>query len=84
MKGICPFKMFKDIAGKPGTGIHNIKWLNIIIIDNLITIVFAMVITNKYDIPFPLIIIGTYIAGILMHMLFGVQTQTLTYLGIQC
>ena len=84
MKGICPFKQFNDIFGLTGQGVHQHKVLNVIVIDNLITIAFAIFITYQFDIPFPLSIIGVYIVSILIHMLFGVQTKTLSYLGIKC
>ena len=84
MKGICPLKQFNDIFGLPGQGVHQYKLLNVIIIDNLMTIAAAIFITYYFDIPAPLSIIGVYIASIVIHMLFGVQTKTLTYLGIQC
>jgi len=84
MKGICPFKKFNDIFGFPGKGVHKHTLLNVIVIDNLIVISAAVFITYQFDVPFPLSIIGTYIVGIVIHMLFGVQTKTLTYLGIRC
>ena len=84
MKGICPFKQFNDIFGLPRQGVHQYKVLNVIVIDNLMTIALAIFITYQFDIPFPLSIIGVYIVSILFHMLFGVQTKTLSYLGIKC
>ena len=84
MKGICPFKQYSDLFGLPGQGNHKYTLFKVIVIDNLITIAAAVLITYQFDIPFPLSIIGLYVAGILMHMLFGVQTKTLTYLGIRC
>ena len=84
MKGICPLKEFNDIFGLPGQGVHKHTLFNVIVIDNLITIAVAVFITYQFDVPFPLSIIGTYIVSIVMHMLFGVQTKTLTYLGIKC
>ena len=84
MKGLCPLKNFNDIFGLPGKGVHKHTLLNVIVIDNLITIAAAVFITYQFDVPFPLSIIGAYIVSIVIHMLFGVQTNTLTYLGIQC
>ena len=84
MKGYCPFSVWKDIAGKPGTGSHIPTLLNVILLDNIVTIFAAIVVTYQFEIPFPVSIIGIYMIAILFHMLFGVQTQTLTYFGIRC
>jgi len=84
MKGICPFKQFNDIFGLAKQGVHQHKVLNVIMIDNLMTIAGAIFVTYQFDVPFPLSIISLYVIGILFHMLFGVQTETLTYLGIKC
>jgi len=84
MKGICPLKQYSDIFGKVGKGAHQHKVLNVIIVDNLLTIIGAIFVTYQFDIPFPISIISLYVIGILLHMLFGVQTETLPYLGIRC
>ena len=84
MKGICPFKQYSDLFGLAGQGVHKYTLFKVIVIDNLLVIAAAVLITYQCDIPFPLSIIGLYVAGILMHMLFGVQTKTLTYLGFKC
>ena len=84
MKGFCPFKEYSDIFGLSGTGVHSYKVLNVIILDNLLTIMAAVFVTYYFEIPFPISIVGMYVSGIIFHMLFGVQTQTLTYLGIKC
>ena len=84
MKGICPFKEYSDLFGLTGQGVHKHTLFNVIVIDNLMVIAFAIFLTYQFDIPFPISIIGVYIVGIILHMLFGVQTNTLTYLGIKC
>jgi len=84
MKGSCPLSAWNDIFGKPGQGAHSHKLLNVVLVDNLLTILGAVLLTHTWDIPFPLSIIGIYMCAILIHMLFGVQTRTLTYLGIKC
>ena len=81
MKGVCPLKQYNKLFGKVG---QRNKYLNVVGIDNMLTIIGAIFITYQFDIPFPLSIISIYVIGIVVHMLFGVQTQTLTYLGIHC
>ena len=84
MKDMCPFKQYSDLFGLAGQGVHKHTLFKVIVIDNLMTIALAMILTYQFDVPFPLSIIGIYTISILVHMLFGVQTDTLTYLGIRC
>ena len=84
MKGICPLNKWNDLFGLPGQGAHKYKVFNVIGVDNMMTIAGAIFVTNQYDIPFPISIIGLYVIGILLHMLFGVQTKSLTFLGVRC
>ena len=43
-----------------------------------------MFLTYMTKIPLVLTTIGILILGIIMHYLFGVETNTLKYLGITC
>jgi uncharacterized integral membrane protein len=81
---MCIFKEYSEVFGKVGGGLHKYKILNVIIVDNLATILLAIIVTYFIEIPFPLVIMACYLLGILLHYLFGVQTQTLTYLGLRC
>ena len=54
------------------------------ILDYFIAIFFAMFVTYMTKIPLVLTTIGVLIFGIIMHYLFGVETNTLKYLGISC
>ncbi len=81
MKDICPFKQYNELFGKVG---QRKKYFNVIGLDNIMTIAGAIFLTYQFDIPFPISIIGLYVIGILLHILFGVQTKTLTYIGISC
>ena len=84
MKGICPLNKWNDLFGLPGQGAHKYKVFNVIGVDNMMTIVGAIFLTYQFNIPFPLSIIGLYVIGIVLHMLFGVQTKSLTFLGVRC
>lgn len=81
---MCIFKQYSNIFGKVGEGVHKLKFMNVIVIDNLLTILLSTVISYFINIPFPIVIIGVYILSIIIHYLFGVQTKTLSYLGIKC
>tara|TARA_B100000745_G_C19899461_1_gene301259 strand:+ start:78 stop:335 length:258 start_codon:yes stop_codon:yes gene_type:complete len=84
MKIDCPFKQFSDIFGKPNTGIHKIKLGDTSIIDYFGTILGAMIISYYSEIPLVITTIVILIIGILFHLLFGVNTSSLKYLGIEC
>ena len=75
---------YKDIFGKVGEGVHKYRFLNTAMVDYYLTILFAMLLTYITDIPLILTTVGLLLLSILFHYLFGVQTNTLKYLGIKC
>lgn len=81
---MCIFSQYKDIFGKSGTGPHQYRFLNTALVDYSLTILGAILITYLTDIPLVLTTIGLFILGILLHYLFGVETNTLKYLRINC
>ena len=82
---MCIFSEYKDFFGKKGTGTHKYRFLkDTAILDYFIAILFAMFLTYMTKIPLVLTTIGVLILGIIIHYLFGVETNTLKYLGITC
>ena len=81
---MCIFSEYKNIFGKVGEGVHKYRFLNTAMVDYYLTILFAMLITYITDIPLLLTTAGLLLLSILFHYLFGVQTNTLKYLGIKC
>jgi len=81
---LCPFKSYKDLFGKPGTGYHAYKFKGTSIIDYFIIIASAFLITYLTDVPLVLTTIGLLILGIIFHVLFAVPSQVVTYLGLGC
>jgi len=82
---MCIFSEYKDLFGKSGKGVHGYRFLkDTAILDYFIAIFFAMFVTYMTKIPLVLTTIGVLIFGIIMHYLFGVETNTLKYLGITC
>ena len=71
------FCKYKDILGKPKTGLHSYRVLNVAIIDVLLTVLLAKFvqyyILEKYD--FWVILICTFILGVIMHRIFCVKTS---------
>ena len=67
---------YKDILGKPKEGIHSIRFMNISVIDVLLTILLAIII-QKYvfmETDILIILLGTFILGIIIHRIFCVKT----------
>ena len=80
----CPFKLYKDLLGIPDKGIHKYKFLNTAIVDYVLTLIGACITTYLTTIPLPLTTILWFIMGIIAHILFGVDTESLKFLGIKC
>ena len=78
-----PLKKYKDIFGKPGESIHQYRFLGTAISDYLLTILVAVVITYFTKIPLVLTTILAFLLGIVVHVIFGVETNTIRYLGIK-
>lgn len=78
-----PLKKYKDIFGKPGEGIHKYRFLGTAISDYLLTILAAVIITYFTKIPLVLTTIFAFVLGIVLHVIFGVETNTTRYLGFR-
>ena len=57
------------------------KLFDVILLDNIATIIFAMWLSQKINKPFPLVLIGIYILSIIIHYMFKVDTKTLRLLN---
>lgn len=71
MKELCKYK---NILGKPGTGVHSYRFMNIAIVDVLLTFLLAFVISYYTKYSFLYVSIILFILGIIMHRLFCVRT----------
>lgn len=81
---LCPFKNYKNIFGEPNKKIHSYRFMNVAIIDYGMSILFAIFLTYFTKVPLVLTTIGVLILGIILHMLFGVNTNSVKYLGLVC
>jgi hypothetical protein len=84
MKLNCIFDKYKNIFGKPGTGIHKYKLLNTAIVDYILSILLAILIAFLTKIPLVLTTISVFILGILAHILFGIDTDVVRFLKLNC
>ena len=80
----CPFYNNRNFFGEHNTGVHSYKFGNTAIVDYVSTLLLAGVISYMYMIPLDIITIFLFILGIILHVLFGVNTATIKYLGISC
>ena len=72
---------YKNIFGAPGTGVHQYKFKGTAIVDYVLTIAGAFIITYYTDIPLVITTIGLLLLGIILHYLFGIRSQAIQYLS---
>lgn len=80
----CPFSKYKNFFGKPNTGVHSYRFLNTAIVDYLLSIVLAIFITYLTSIPLVLTTISILLLGIILHALFGVNTNSVKFFKLNC
>jgi hypothetical protein len=65
---------YKNILGIPGQGPHSYRIFNIAIVDVLLTLILAYIISYIYKISFVKTSITLFILGIILHRIFCVRT----------
>jgi hypothetical protein len=80
----CSLSKYKDLFGASGTGVHSYRFMGIAAVDTIVTILIAIGITWLFKVPLDLSIIGMLIFSLIIHMVFGVETGALKYLGFSC
>jgi hypothetical protein len=65
---------YKDILGQPGKGLHKYRIFNIAIVDVILTIIVAYLISYFYKTHFFITLLILFILGIILHRLFCVKT----------
>ena len=65
---------FKDLFGKVGEGIHSYRFMNIAIVDVLMTIAGAAILSYLFNISLWMTLACAFASGIILHRLFGVRT----------
>ena len=72
---------YNNIFGYPGTGVHQYKFKGTAIVDYVLTIAGAFIITYYTDIPLVITTIGLLLLGIILHYLFGIRSQAIQYIS---
>lgn len=65
---------YKNALGEPGKGIHKYRLFGVAIMDVIMTIIGAFLISFFFKLPFWKCLIALFIAGIILHRLFCVRT----------
>jgi len=65
---------YKNIFGEVEKGVHSYRIFNIAIVDVLLTILAAFIISYYTNYNFGLILLFLFILGIIMHRIFCVRT----------
>jgi hypothetical protein len=71
---------YKNILGAPRTGLHSYRILDTAMIDYVDTILMSFAMAYFTKVPLVLSTIIMFILGILVHLLFGLETNTVKYL----
>ena len=69
-----PLCKYKHIFGKPGEGAHSIRFLNVAVVDVLVTLLAALLISWIYKIHVFYTVIPLFFSGIILHRMFCVNT----------
>jgi len=65
---------YKNSLGEPGKGIHKYRLFGVAIMDVIMTIIGAFIISFFSKINFWIILIALFLLGIILHRLFCVRT----------
>ena len=65
---------YKNIFGAPNTGAHSYRFFNIAIVDVILTILAAFIISYIFNINFSYTLLILFILGIFAHHIFCVKT----------
>jgi uncharacterized membrane protein YdbT with pleckstrin-like domain len=65
---------YKNSLGEPNKGIHSYRFMGLAIVDVIMTIIGALLISYYINYPFLIVVICLFILGIIAHRLFCVRT----------
>jgi hypothetical protein len=69
------FCQYKELFGKPYTGIHSYRIFDIAYLDILVTIITGLIISYFTNINVYVVLILFFLFGIFVHRLFCVRTK---------
>ena len=71
MNALCKYR---DLFGKVGQGIHSYRFFNIAVLDVLVVMICAWIISHLSGYPFWQVLGVLFLLGIIIHRLFCVPT----------
>lgn len=75
--GLCKYR---HIFGKEKEGVHSIRLFNIAVVDVVFTLIGAWMISYFTGVALVWCVIGVFVAAIIAHRLFCVNTTINTYI----
>jgi len=81
---MCIFSEYKDIFGVIGKGVHKYRFLNTGAVDYFGTLLGGFILTYITNLPLVISTIGLYLLGLILHLIFGVETGATKFLGMKC
>ena len=75
----CPYA---NALGVPGEGVHAQRFLGVALNDTIATLVAALLTSWLFNISLLYSIVGWFVAGEVLHYVFGVNTAFLKMIGI--
>ena len=76
----CPYRY---LFGKPGEGPHSYRFMGLAVVDTLLTLLGALLITLGTGYPILWTFIAFFVLGEILHYAFGTQTAFLTMIGVK-
>lgn len=76
----CPYRY---LFGKPGEGPRSYRFMGLAVVDTLLTLLGAWLITLGTGYPILWTFIAFFILGETLHYAFGTQTAFLTMIGVK-
>jgi len=70
------FSQYKNIFGKPKEGVHKYRFMDVAIVDYILTIIGAFILTYLTTIPVELTTSFLFSFGVFLHLLFDIDTNT--------
>ncbi len=68
------FCQYKDLFGKPKTGVHKYRIFGLAAVDVILTVLAALLIAYVFNVSFWITLLVLFILGICLHHLFCVDT----------
>ena len=65
---------YSEIFGKPREGVHQYRFFQMALVDILLTILGAFLISRVFKVHFLYTLIGLFATGVVLHHLFCVRT----------